>query len=247
MTGHLARLDDIEARRGRRIAPMHNVKTHLLIPFLWDLVQDPRIVDPVSDVLGPDLLCWAAGFFDKRPGEPQHVPWHQDATYWGLSAPEALTAWVAFTPSVPENGCMRVSPRTHGAPLAHIGTDDGTNMLPGRETVLAEVDENAAIDIALRPGEMSFHHVLLIHGSQANRSAMRRCGFAIRYIPAHLARADGQRGSATLVRGRDHGNFDPELPPEAPFHPDAVSRYSGILRRWMRDVFKEVGRNSADV
>jgi non-haem Fe2+, alpha-ketoglutarate-dependent halogenase len=242
MAQRLAWLGEIEAQRAGRLAPTHNVKVHLLIPFLWELVHDPRILDPVEDLLGPDLLVWAASFFDKRPGEPSHVPWHQDATYWGLSAPEAVTAWVAFTPSRPENGCMRVSPRTHHAALAHGDTGDRSNMLPGRETVLVDVDEANAVDIVLRPGEMSLHDVLLIHGSQPNQSGLRRCGLAIRYIPAHLATREGWRGTATLVRGRDHGHFDLEQAPEAPFGPAATARYATILRSWMRGVFDGVAR-----
>ena len=33
-------------------------------------------------------------------------------------------------------------------------------------------------------GEFSLHDVYLIHGSNANRSAKRRAGFVIRYMPA---------------------------------------------------------------
>lgn len=235
-------LGRLEARHAGRIPPTHNVKPHLLAPWLWDLVHDPRIVDPVEDVLGPDILCWACGFFDKRTGELHHVPWHQDATYWGLTAPAALTAWVAFTPSNTSNACMRVMPRTHGAPLAHVDTKDRFNMLPGRETVVADIDETQAVDIVLAPGEMSLHHLLLIHGSGKNTSGERRCGLAIRYIAGHLGKANGARGTATLIRGRDHGQFELEQAPEDDYHPAAVKRYEEILRRWMRGVFDEISR-----
>jgi non-haem Fe2+, alpha-ketoglutarate-dependent halogenase len=243
MAVRLGWLQQLEAKRSGRLPPAQNVKSHLLIPWLWDLVHEARILDPVEDLLGPDILCWGAGFFDKRPGEPHHVTWHQDATYWGLSAPDAVTAWVALTPSTSDNGCMRVSPRSHGAQLAHVDTHDRTNMLPGRETVLAEIDEASAVDIVLAPGEMSLHHLLLVHGSHPNRSDRRRCGLAIRYIPAHLTSRRGPRGTATLVRGRDRGNFDLEQAPEAAFDPMAMARYTPILRRWMRGVFDEMSRN----
>ncbi|MGE0415545.1 MAG: phytanoyl-CoA dioxygenase family protein [Acetobacteraceae bacterium] len=236
-------LHRVEAGLAGRLPPMRNVKPHLLLPWLWDLVHDPRILDPVEDILGPDILCWASGFFDKRPGEPHHVPWHQDATYWGLERPEALTAWVAFTPSHPANGGLRVIPGTHGAALAHGDTGDRTNMLPGREQVIADVNESDAVDIVLTPGQMSLHHLLLIHGSRPNESQERRCGLAIRYIAGDLARADGNRGTATLVRGRDHGHFDLEQQPDGEFDPAALGRYNAILRRWMRGVFDEVARH----
>jgi hypothetical protein len=86
------------------------------------------------------------------------------------------------------------------------------------------------------------HHVLLVHGSQRNRSDQRRCGLAIRYIAGNLHKARGARGTATLVRGRDHGTFDLEAPPEGLFDHAAMKRYAIILRRWMRDVFDEVAQ-----
>ena len=238
---HLAQLDAIAAQRAGRMVPTQNVKTHLLAPFLWQLVHHPAILGPVEALLGPDILCWGSGFFDKQPGTAQHVPWHQDATYWGLSSPQALTAWVAFTPSKVENGCMRVSPASHHTVLTHADTGDNTAMLPGREEVTVEVDESTAVDILLRAGEMSLHDVLLLHGSRANGSGLRRCGFAIRYIPGHLTTTGGLRGTATLVRGRDHGGFDLEQAPEAPFHPAAMQRYQQVIRQWMRIVMPKMG------
>lgn len=242
---HLAQLDAIAAQRAGRMVPSHNVKAHLLAPFLWELVHHPAILGPIEALLGPDILCWGSGFFDKRPGTAQHVPWHQDATYWSLSAPVAITAWVAFTPSLAENGCMRVSPATHHSVLAHADTGDNTAMLPGREEVEVAVDESQAVDIVLRPGEMSLHDVLLVHGSRPNGSGLRRCGFAIRYIPGHLTTSGGLRGTATLVRGRDYGGFDLEQPPEAPFHPAAVQRYQHVIRQWMRIVMPKMGGGGA--
>lgn len=246
MAGCRQRLEQAEAARGGRIGAVHNIKIHLLLPWIWDLVHDPRIVDPVAALLGPDVLCWASGFFDKRPGEPHHVPWHQDATYWNLTEPQALTAWIAFTASGPENGGLRVIPGSHRAPLRHRDTGDRTNMLPGREEIAVEVDEADAVDIALAPGEMSLHHLLMVHGSRANPAGERRCGLAIRYIAGHLGRARGARGTATLVRGRDHGGFALEQAPEGPFHPAAAARYRDIVRLWTRSVFDEIGHSRTE-
>ena len=63
-------------------------KAHLLFPFLADLVRHPAILDAIEDVLGPDILCWNTNFFIKEAANPAFVSWHQDSTYWGLSAPE---------------------------------------------------------------------------------------------------------------------------------------------------------------
>jgi len=194
----------------------------------------------VMDILGPDLLCWAASFFAKAPGEPEHVPWHQDATYWGLSEPRALTAWIAFSPSLRENGCMRVVPRTHLGPAPHRDTFSASNMLPGREEVALDIDEAQVVNVVLQPGEMSLHDLLIVHGSRPNDGGVRRVGFAVRYIAGDLAQTGVERVSATLISGRDHGTFDLETEPEGEFHPAALRRHAEITRRWMRMVAGEV-------
>ena len=102
----LERLHATEARLGGPLAGRMNQKPHLLLPWLADVIREPRILDAVEGVLGPNILCWASGFFWKPAGDPAYISWHQDSTYWGLSHPDIVTAWVAFTPSTPESGCM---------------------------------------------------------------------------------------------------------------------------------------------
>ncbi|WP_082847958.1 phytanoyl-CoA dioxygenase family protein [Bradyrhizobium sp. DOA9] len=107
-----ARMEDLE-RRERDLWTRAKMKPHLLMMWLNDLMRHPKILDAVEDVLGPDILAWATGHCDKKPRDPGFVSWHQDSTYWGLSEPSVVTAWIALTPSNRENGCMRVIPGTH--------------------------------------------------------------------------------------------------------------------------------------
>ena len=235
--GLLARLEAIEAARAGRLPPSLNAKPHLLIPWAWDIVHDPRVLDPVEDLLGPDLLCWATSFIVKNAHDPRYVAWHQDATYWGLSEPKAVTVWIALTPSTPENGCVRMLPGTHRAQLPHSDTRDPKNLLGRRETVASGIDERFAVDVVLAPGEASLHDALILHGSNPNGSDGRRIGFSVRYIPACVRHVGEGRNSATLVRGRDHGTFDLEQRPEGEFAPEAVARHAAVLRRAMTTIF----------
>jgi non-heme Fe2+,alpha-ketoglutarate-dependent halogenase len=239
------KLERLETQRAGRLPPASNAKPHLLIPWLWDIVHDPRIVDPVEDLLGPDILCFATSFIIKNARDERYVAWHQDATYWGLSAPKAVTAWVAFTPSNSENGCVRYMPGSHHEPLAHDNTRDPNNLLGRRERLVGDVDESRAVSAVLAPGEMSLHDVLIVHGSEPNRSPSRRVGFSIRYIPSRLRNVGSDRNCATWVRGRDFGTFDLEQRPEGEFHPAAVARHSTVLRRTMSTIFATGERPSS--
>jgi ectoine hydroxylase-related dioxygenase (phytanoyl-CoA dioxygenase family) len=233
------RLCATEAGLGGRLEGRMNQKPHLLFPWMQAIVTEPRVLDAVESVLGPDILCWSSQFFMKRAGDGAFVSWHQDGTYWGLSSLDVVTAWIAFTPSVPESGCMRVVPGTHRAQMAHTDTFAADNLLSRGQEVAVEVDERDAVDIVLQPGEMSLHHVLIVHGSAPNRAAWPRIGFAIRYVRADVRPAEGDRQSALLVRGTDrHGHFEPELPPEAELHPDAVARHGAILDRQLAVLYR---------
>ena len=137
-------------------------------------------------MLGPNILCWASGFFAKGPRDGSFVSWHQDAAYWGLSSNDVVTAWIAFSPSVVESGCLRVVPRSHLRKVEHVDTYGDRNLLSRGQEIAVEVDEKDVVDVELRPGQMSLHHVLIFHGSKQNVSNDWRIGLAIRYIPTHL-------------------------------------------------------------
>ena len=239
----LARFEQIEAAHGGQLPPRLNQKPHLLYPWLNELVRHPRILDAVEDVLGPDLLCWGAQFFAKNARDPSYVSWHQDGTYWGLSSPDVMTAWVALTPSVPENGCMEVVPGTHLAQVEHVDTFAESNLLSRGQEIRVDVRPEQKVQVVLRPGQMSLHHVLIFHGSEPNTADYRRVGFAIRYIPTHVRQLNAPRESATLVRGVDrHGGFDHEPAPESDMHPDAVARHAAIVDRQLRILYAGAAR-----
>ena len=66
-----AALEALEAARAGRIPPTLNAKIHLLLPWAWSLVHAPAIVDPVEDLLGPDILCWGSSLFIKDAGQQE--------------------------------------------------------------------------------------------------------------------------------------------------------------------------------
>ena len=230
--GHLARYDAFKARGETDAAAVLRSKPHLVFPSLYDLVRDPAVTEPVSAILGPNLLAWGSSFFAKPAGDPGFVSWHQDANYWGLEPHEILTAWIAFSPSRRENGCMRVVPGSQNQALDHRDTFAKDNLLTRGQEIAVEVDEDRATDITLAPGEMSLHHVGIVHGSDPNTSAIPRIGFAIRYIASHV-RQTGGRTTATLARGEDtHGHFDLEPRPKAEYDPAAlVFRQAALARQ----------------
>jgi non-heme Fe2+,alpha-ketoglutarate-dependent halogenase len=235
-------LERVEAGMGGPLRGDLRHKSHLLFPFLADLVRHPRILDAIEDVLGPDILCWTSNFFIKEAATPSFVSWHQDSTYWGLSAPEVATAWVALTPSDAANGAMAVIPKSHTLDqVPHRDTFHQHNLLTRGQEVEVEVNEAEAAMLSLRPGEMSLHHVRLVHGSAPNPSADRRIGFAIRYIPTHISQLAGE-DSATLVRGTDRfGHFAPEPAPDREMAPEMLALHQRIAEKSAQILYRGTG------
>jgi non-heme Fe2+,alpha-ketoglutarate-dependent halogenase len=234
-----ARLEAFEAEAGGLKGPLRQ-KSHLLFTWLNQLIRHPRILDAVEDVIGPNILCWGSTFFIKEPRNPGYVSWHQDSTYWGLDPADVITAWIAFSDSTAANGAMRVIPGTHRLDqVTHRDTFNADNLLSRGQEIEVDVDERQARMLSLKAGQMSLHHVRLIHGSDPNPSDQRRIGFAIRYIPTHVRQTAGTHDSATLVRGVDvERNFHPEQVPlsdmstEAQaFHKETTTQHAKILMR----------------
>lgn len=54
-------------------------KSHLLLPWVWELAAHPRLVAAVSEALGGcrSILCWSTDWFCKQPGDGAFTGWHQ--------------------------------------------------------------------------------------------------------------------------------------------------------------------------
>ncbi len=227
-----ARLEDFEKSSGGPLKGDLRHKSHLLFSWLGDLVRNAKIVDAIEDIYGPNLLCWTTNFFIKEARNPAFVSWHQDSTYWGLDKPDVVTAWIALTPSDQSNGAMGFIPGTHTIDqIAHRDTFAKNNLLTRGQEIAVDVDDKQAVTIELKPGEMSLHHVRLVHGSPPNLSDDRRIGFAIRYVPTTVAQVAGE-DSATLVRGVDaHHHFASEPRPVTDMDPAFVALHKKITER----------------
>jgi len=241
------RLEDFERTQGGPLKGSLRHKTHLLFTWLNDLVRNEKILDAVEDLYGPDLLCWTTNFFIKEARDPAFVSWHQDSTYWGLSRPDVVTAWVALSASNEASGAMEVIPGSHLMDqVPHRDTFSENNLLTRGQEVAVEVDQAKATAVVLQPGEMSLHHVRIIHGSAPNASAERRIGFAIRYIPTSVRQINGE-DSATLVRGTDTFNtFEHEPQPTRDFDPAFIAIHQAIADRNARILYKGTDVRSYD-
>jgi ectoine hydroxylase-related dioxygenase (phytanoyl-CoA dioxygenase family) len=234
-----------EQQTGKPLQGNWRHKTHLLFTWADAMAHHPAILDAVEDCIGPNIVCWSSTFFIKEANSPGFVSWHQDSTYWGLDPDDVITAWVALTDVHESNGYMQVIPGSHKInQLPHLDTFHKDNLLSRGQEISVEVDKSKARGIALSMGEISLHHIKLVHGSDANRSNDRRIGFAIRYIPTHV-RQTKLRDSAQLARGIDeYGHFDWEPRPKADLDPDALAAHANAVDRQLKALHQGTDKTS---
>jgi non-haem Fe2+, alpha-ketoglutarate-dependent halogenase len=206
------------------------------------LVRHPRILDAVESLIGPDILVYTSTFFIKEPNSPTFAAWHQDATYFGLTPHQHVTAWVALTDATEEAGCMEVV-SSRGMPMqlrhAALGLTDSING--GGQAIVGSFDQQDAVAMALPAGHFSLHHTLCRHRSAPNRAAHRRVGLGISYIPANVSTIGSHRLSALLVRGQDTGRyFDLLPPPQTELGPAELERHERIYRRYRENYAEQI-------
>ena len=158
-------------------------------------------------------------------GSESFVSWHQDTRYWGLSSPDVITAWLALSPASVESGCMRVMPYTHlGEVMPHEDRYHNDNMLTRGQEITEGIDDEKAVVMPLKTGQISFHNYRLAHSSGPNRAPERRIGISMHFMPTDTEQNVGDWDSAALVRGEDKfGNFTPTPVPTKDFDHDAMA------------------------
>ncbi|MDJ1014964.1 MAG: phytanoyl-CoA dioxygenase family protein [Paracoccaceae bacterium] len=225
---HRARLERNERDQG---GIHYKAKLHTVMTSPYEMATDPKVLDIIEALIGPDILLNDATFIIEEPRTDAFVSWHQDLTFWGLSDDAQVTLWLALSPATADSGCMRMVPGSHKmGVLDHATGEDADNVLMQSQTV-QDVDEAAAVMCPLRPGEASFHHGWTLHASMPNHSDDRRIGLNVQYVAPHVRQTKHDLDSAMLVRGEDrHGHFRTDTPATVDFDPAAVARWHEMDR-----------------
>lgn len=199
---HLAMIEAYEAEIGEDVSKRLRVRAVLALKWLLDLARAPEISGALQDAIGPNVLLFLSGIWSKRPATGKFVSWHQDGAYNPFDRNVGATAWVAFTDSTPERGCIRVIPGSHRpGRAAHEETFDPDNLLSRGQTVVG-VDESRAVDMVLRPGQFSIHHEQVVHGSAPNNANVRRLGISLSCVPTEAVPLSGL-SSGVLIAGEN--------------------------------------------
>lgn len=193
-----------------------NYDRHLDIEDLARHINNPEIVNRVTSILGPDVLCWRTEFFPKFP-HSKGTEWHQVATYQYANgkpmleptitednAVTDLTVWTAFTDTTIKTACMRFIPGTHKGKYydeskaidrPHVEYNSmaidtsfyGYNFSEFKIDPSWIPDEQNCIDMEMKAGECVIFTARCVHASRPNESdTFTRFAISARYVPTHV-------------------------------------------------------------
>jgi len=165
----------------RVVEPVHELDDEL-----GRLLEEPRIVEPMRDLVGcEEIALWTDKLNLKRAREGSGFGWHQDSPYWIHDCDhvdQLPNVLVALDDASEANGCFRVIRGSHRQGCLP-GTDDGT-QLGGFYTDPACFAEDQQVPMLVPAGSLVFFSPHSVHGSFANRSDQPRRALVLTYQPA---------------------------------------------------------------
>jgi len=168
----------------------------LVEPVFRDIFSQDKLLDPVEDLIGPNIYYHSSKLMCKPANGGRRKPWHQDFAYWSTMNCQQVTMWVAIDKATRENGCMQVIPGSHKRGLIeHHHLEDFQIKEDGIAT------ENIVV-AEMNPGDTLIFSVLTLHASDPNLSTKSRLSAIIDYDSR--PRPDKRSyGSDTPLRGGD--------------------------------------------
>ncbi|MBI4558258.1 MAG: phytanoyl-CoA dioxygenase family protein [Candidatus Hydrogenedentes bacterium] len=144
------------------------------------LLGHPFILRSVEKLMGPDYIPTWDSMVLKLPREGIEVPWHRDAG----------TECVGDTPifnvdyyldAADEDTCVWVIPGSHRWSRAEV------------DAIVQQRDfhQETAVPALMRPGDVMFHNILVLHGSPRNGSDKLRRVIYYEFRAAHVEAALG--------------------------------------------------------
>ncbi|MFN2579259.1 MAG: phytanoyl-CoA dioxygenase family protein [Pyrinomonadaceae bacterium] len=161
----------------------HALGAWRITPGFHDLLWNPALLMPASQLLAGAVRFWHDQLFCKPAHHGGVVAWHQDYSYWTRTQPMAhLSCWIGLDNSTRDNGCVHYVPASHRWNLLPV-TGLANDMNAIRDVLTKDQTETfRPVAIELKAGECSFHHPLMVHGSFENRSDGARRGAVINFI-----------------------------------------------------------------
>ena len=180
------------SRTLRVIEPFHHLE-----PRFDAVLDDPRIVEPMRDLVGCERVSVFTDKLNlKRPREGSRFRWHQDSPYWthfSAHVDRLPNVMLALDDASAANGCFRVVRGSHTKGC--LPGLEGQGRLGPLFTDPRYFDESQQVLLEVPAGTLIFFSPHSVHGSEPNDSDQRRRAFVLTYQPGghRMFKVDAKR------------------------------------------------------
>ena len=173
LTEHSAVLD-LEASHTPDTPRVRRIKQpHLAHPFYRELAAYPRIMAALEPLIGPNIRLRAGGKVNMKSAEyGSPVEWHQDWAFYPHTNQDVLAVGILLDDMDADNGPLQVLPGSHKGPCTHHHSYGA--FCGAIDIDKAGLDVSTPRELHGRAGDISIHHVRLVHGSALNQSNRQR-------------------------------------------------------------------------
>ena len=153
----------------------YRCKSNVLFPWVDKISRNPKLIEYMSQIIGPNIHCWDTLFWIKKPGDGKDVSFHQDATYWNFDKKYlGITAWFAFDDVTEEHGSIEYVQGSHKVfQRRHKDVKTDTNLLMRGQTVDIDIPKER-VRTTVPAGHVLLHSPFTIHGSRPNMASTPR-------------------------------------------------------------------------
>jgi len=165
-------------------------------PEFHEMARNPRVLDALEAVLGPDIFLYENSVVYKPKGRQNGVPYHQDFIS-RPNEPVKYIAWMAVDRVTKESGALKVLPGSHKGGFGKWYRVHGETHHDRIDT--SSLDFRNEMHIELEPGDVLIFNQLVVHGSDEMHTDSLRLvyrasyqGFDEIFVP---------RGAPIVMRG----------------------------------------------
>ena len=162
-----------------------------------DLVSNPKILDVVENLIGPDIQLHHTKLNMKPPSSGQaRFEWHQDYPFFPHTNFDLLAVMIYIDEATEQNGCLRIIPGSHKwGPRNHLFSKDGAFSSQLEDKSVVE-DPSRWLKVPVPAGGMEVHHCNMLHSSTANLGTQPRSAMVIQYRAADNVALGGNTANA---------------------------------------------------
>lgn len=161
---------------------------------LDELINGGSTLALASQLIGGRAIRYAPFTAVKAGGGGGTLHYHQDNNYTRHEpALGSINIWVALVDMTPDNGCLRIVPRSHRADIDSRMSDDRD----GHRQV--DVDPLTALPIRMHAGSAVAFSRWTVHGSGPNTTGEPRIAYALQYHREDVRYFDAEVGEWRLL------------------------------------------------